>query len=157
MNNIYFPDEKIEENDLYFICYMIERIARRLHQHNRYVVNAIQREQWCHLLSVANVLHCENPLQVEDNWIGEYHLEEGSFDITKVDVTLAEIIPTPTQMGKVYCRLILNTLGADEEYVDGLLRIYNNPVCNVIDDYNCSAFYEPSYVQARAFRDGGFY
>ena len=27
MKNKYFPDEDIEENDLYFICYMIERVS----------------------------------------------------------------------------------------------------------------------------------
>ena len=39
MMNIYFPSEEIEENDLFFICYMIERVARRLHQKNKYIVN----------------------------------------------------------------------------------------------------------------------
>ena len=39
MTNIYFPDEKIEKDDVYFICYMIERVARRIHQKNSYVVN----------------------------------------------------------------------------------------------------------------------
>ena len=28
MKNKYFPDEDIEINDLYFVCYMIERVAR---------------------------------------------------------------------------------------------------------------------------------
>ena len=41
MMNIYFPDEEITDNDLYFICYMIERVARKLHQKNKYVVNTI--------------------------------------------------------------------------------------------------------------------
>ena len=41
MMNIYFQDEEITTNDLYFICYMIERVARKLHQKNCYVVNAI--------------------------------------------------------------------------------------------------------------------
>ena len=35
MTNIYFPNEGITVNDLYFICYMIERVARKLHQRNR--------------------------------------------------------------------------------------------------------------------------
>ena len=77
MTNKYFPDEEIQTNDLYFICYMIERVARRIHQRNKYVVNAIGRESLVHLISVANVLHCENPLQVEDDWIEEYSLVEG--------------------------------------------------------------------------------
>ena len=29
-----------------------------------------------HLLSCAGVLHCENPLKVEDDWIKDYALEE---------------------------------------------------------------------------------
>ena len=99
MMNIYFPDEEITDNDLYFICYMIERVARKLHQKNKYVVNTIGRDALKHLISVANVLHCENPLQVEDGWIEEYHLQEGDYDITDVDRELAEIIPTPLEMG----------------------------------------------------------
>ena len=69
MKNKYFPDEMIDTDDLYYICYMIERVARRIHQRNKYVVNAIGRESLVHLISVANVLHCENRLQVEDDWI----------------------------------------------------------------------------------------
>lgn len=30
-----FPEEQITENDLYFLCYMIERVARKLHQKNK--------------------------------------------------------------------------------------------------------------------------
>ena len=30
MTNIYFPEEKVTVNDLYFVCYMVERIARQL-------------------------------------------------------------------------------------------------------------------------------
>ena len=32
MSNIYFPDEEITFNDLYFVCYMIERVARSIKQ-----------------------------------------------------------------------------------------------------------------------------
>lgn len=156
MINIYFQDEEITTNDLYFICYMIERVARKLHQKNYYVVNAIGKDELLHLISVANVLHCENPLQVEDDWINEYELKAGDYDITNVDRELAEIIPTPLEMGKVYQRLISDTLQPGEDYVDGIIRAYNDEICEVIDNYNCSAFYEPSYVIARAYQNGGF-
>ena len=156
MTNIYFPDEEITKNDLYFMCYMIERVARRLHQKNEYVVNSVGKEALEHLISVANVLHCENPLQVEDDWIDEYHLEQGEFDITDIDTELAEKVPTPTEMGKVYQRLIVDTGLPDENYVDGIIRVYNDNICDTIDNYNCSAFYEPSYVIARAYHNGGF-
>lgn len=156
MTNIYFQDEEITTNDLYFICYMIERVARKLHQKNRYVVNAVGETALKHLISVANVLHCENPLQVEGDWIHDYGLKPGDYDVTNVDRELAEIIPTPLEMGKVYQRLISDTLQPGEDYVDGIIRVYNDDICEVIDNYNASAFYEPSYVIARAYQNGGF-
>ena len=156
MRNIYFPEEEITSDDLYFICYMIEKVARQLKQCNKYVVNAIGADGFRHLLSCAQALHCENPLKVASDWIADYALEEGNFDITDVDPELAGVIPTELDMGAVYQRLIVDTLSSKEDYVDGILRVYNNPICETIDNYNCSAFYEPSYVIARAYQDGGF-
>lgn len=156
MKNIYFPDEEIEVNDLYFICYMIERVARHIHQKNKYVVNTIGKEGLYHLISVANVLHCENPLKVENDWIKDYNLQNSDYDITQVDKELVRSIPSPLEMGEVYQRLITDTLTTQEDYVDGIIRIYNDSICDVIDNYNCSAYYEPSYVVARAYQAGGF-
>ena len=81
-----------------------------MHQRNKYIVNSIQKDEWERLISLANVLHCENPLKIEAEWIEEYSLEKGEFDITEVDPDLVNEIPSETQMGKVYTRLILSTL-----------------------------------------------
>ena len=156
MMNKYFPEEEIVADDLYFMCYMIERVARKLHQHNKYVINAIGKDELYHLISCANVLHCENPEKVEAEWIENYGLAGSDFDITEVNKELVDKIPTPLDMGAVYQRLISDTLDEDENYVDGILRVYNNEICETIDNYNCSAFYEPSYVIARAYQNGGF-
>lgn len=156
MKNIFFSEEKITDNDLYFVCYMIERVARKLHQKNQYVVNHISKEEWERIISLAGVLHSENPLKIESEWIEEYHLEESGFDITDVNAELVDEIPSETQMGKVYMRLILSTLRPEEDYVEGMIRVYNNDLCEIIDNYNCSAYYEPSYVITRAYHNGGF-
>ena len=156
MKNIYFPDENISENDLYFVCYMIERVSRRIHQRNSYTVNKIKKNGLSRQLSLANILHCENPIKVEADWIDEYGLENGNFDITDVDPELAGNIPKETQIGKVYKRAIAATMSSEEDYADAILRVYNDPLCKIIDNYNSSAFYEPSYVIARAFHTGAF-
>lgn len=39
---------------------------------------------------------------------------------------------------------------------DAILRVYNNPICEIIDDYNCSAYYDPSPYIARSYYAGGF-
>ena len=156
MTNMFFPDEEIKTDDLYFVCYMIERIARQLHQPNKYVVNAMGHDELAKKLSMADVLHSENPLAVASNWIEEYGMQAGSFDVTQVNPELCERIPTATQMGKVYKRLILNTLNSNEDYADGILRVYNDPICETIDNYNGSAYYEPSPYIARSYYAGGF-
>lgn len=97
------------------------------------------------------MLHAQNPLDVEEDWIQEYHLENGKFDILNVDKELVSWVPTALQMGKVYQRLICDTALPNEDYVEGIVRVYNHEICDVIDNYNCSAYYEPSYVIARAY------
>ena len=155
MNNKYFPDEEIGFNDIYFVCYMIERIARKLHQHNRYVVERMGENGLYRQLSLASTTHCLNPLQVEDEWIEEYHMEKGTFDITNINLSYTDKVPSPTQMGKVYARLIQSVSNPDN-LLHVFRQVYNSPVSDTIDNYNCSAYYEPSYVQKRAYFNGGF-
>jgi len=156
MMNVFFEDEEIKQNDLYFMCYMIEKIARTLHIRNRDVVNAIGYNELVKKISLANVLHSENPLKVVDEWIDEYDLKKGNFDILNVDKELVEKVPTETQMGKVYKRLILNTLKPNEDYIQGLIRVYNDQICEIIDDYNSSAYYEPLPTIIRSYYNSSF-
>lgn len=156
MINIFFEDEEIKEDDLYFICYIIERIARTLHVRNKDVVNAIGYDELVRKISLANVLHSENPLKVVDDWIKEYNLKKGDFNILDVDKELVEKPPTERQMGKVYKRLIINTLEPNEDYIQGLIRVYNNEICNIIDDYNCSAYYESTPTLVRSYYNSSF-
>ena len=156
MTNVFFPDEQISKDDVYFVCYMIERVARKLNQPKRYVVNAMGHDELAKKLSLADTLHSENPLAVEADWIDEFHLQSGEYDVTKVNPDLCQAIPTATQMGKVYKRLVLNTLQPGEDYADAILRVYNNSICDVIDNYNSSAYYEPSPYIARSYYAGYF-
>jgi len=43
-----------------------------------------------------------------------------------------------------------------EDYADGMIRVYNHPICEIIDDYNSSAYYEPSYFLTRCYWAGSF-
>lgn len=156
MSNIYFPDEQITFNDLYFVCYMIERTARNLKQHNRYVAEKIGQEELVRQLSIAATNHCLNPEQVVADWIEEYKLERGDFDVTIVDPRFTTKVPSETQMGKVYARLVDSITPEDGNLADSILKVYASPICESIDNYNSSAYYEPSYVQTRAYMNGCF-
>ena len=156
MKNRYFKDEDITPNDLLFVCSMIERVARKVHRRNREVVNAMGAEGLAHELSCAPTSHCENPEKVVADWIAHYRLTPSDADVTKVDPRLVASVPTPTQMGGVYQRLIRDTATPGENENDGIIRVYNHPICETIDNYNASAYYEPSYWIARAYRIGTF-
>lgn len=72
---------------------MIERVARKIHQPNRYVVNSIGKDAM-------------------------YHLQNRTFDISDVEKELVSQIPTALQMGKVYQRLIRDTSQQNENYFE---------------------------------------
>lgn len=119
-------------------------------------INAIGYDELAKKISLASVLHCENPLKVVDDWIKEYDLKKGDFDILNVDKELVEKPSSETQMGKVYKRLILNTLETNEDYIHGLIRVYNAEICDIIDDYNSSAYYEPLTTIIRSYYNSSF-
>jgi len=155
MINIYFPNEKITFNDLYFVCYMIERTARNIKQRNRYVVEKMGCEGLARQLSIAETNHCLPPQEVVDTWKEEYHLQSGNVDVTIIDKRFTDKVPSETQMGKVYARLV-SSVSEDGDLVNGIRNVYSSPICDAIDNYNSSAYYEPSYVQTRAYLDNHF-
>lgn len=126
-----------------------------MHQRNRYVVESLGSDGLLHELSVAETNHCLNPEQVEDEWIATYGLTQGNFDITEADPRFTDKVPSPTQMGKVYARLI-QSVDADDNLPEAIKAVYSSRVSDTIDNYNTGAYYEPSYVQTRAFLNGGF-
>ena len=107
------------------------------------------------------MLHCENIEQVVDDTINKYNLQQGNFDIFDLDEYLYPKPPTALQMGKVYKYLIIDTEEKrpkgqpDENYVEGILRVYNHPICEVIYNYNCSAYYESYYILVDAYNHNG--
>ncbi|HAV18571.1 MAG TPA: hypothetical protein DCX18_05035 [Erysipelotrichaceae bacterium] len=50
----------------------------------------------------------------------------GDFDITKVDQYIAKIIPHAHDMGRVCQQWILVSMNTNEDYLDGIIRVYNN-------------------------------
>ena len=154
--NIDFPEREITFDDLKFVCYMIERTARRIKQPNAYVVDHVGKDELLRNLSLADVLHSENPDDVADRWMTEYKLEEGTTDVLDIDKTLTPTPPTALQMGKVYARLIHSVQNSQDNLVDSIINVYHSPICQQLDNYNCSAYYEPSYVITRAYNQGNF-
>ena len=103
MINKYFEDEEITENDLLFMCFMIELVARKLRQRNKYVVNTVGYDNLYHLISVASVLHCENPDKVADDWIKDFGLNcKMKLELRNWDKGACPFIPIRAAAGPLF-------------------------------------------------------
>ena len=137
--------EDQKQNDLFFVCGLVEYIARKTRNKRDVVVNAIGKEGIRHIYDYADVYHCENIDRLNDEFIAEYHIPEGKYDnLSKAKYR----IPTHWEIGKVYKRLIIDVATAtNSDYIDTLMAVFNSWIVEEIDNYNSSMFYEsPSYL-----------
>ena len=84
------------KDDLFYVCSMIEFVARETHNKCKDVVARLSDKALAHQLKVASVNHCLSFEQVCDEWIEEYEIPEGSFD----NITTCKYeVPTVTAIG----------------------------------------------------------
>ena len=132
-------------NDLFFVCSLIEYVARKTKNERKVIVNAMGTEGVSHYLNLAEVYHCENIDKVTDEIIRKYHIQEGSYDnVAKAK----DSIPTFWDMGKVLYRLIYEKSKCENlTLVESLCSVYNSWIMRKMDDYNCSMYYENTSYQ----------
>lgn len=137
--------EKQKDNDLFYVCSLIDYMARKTKNVRAVIVNQLGKARIEKIYELADVYHCDNIERVSDDFIEEAKIEMGIFDNVK-DCRYA--IPSYWDIGKVYKRLIKQV--AQEEgksVVETLIEIYNSFISPKIDDYNSSLYYEnPSYI-----------
>ncbi|MEG2514461.1 MAG: hypothetical protein RSA92_03915 [Bacteroidaceae bacterium] len=139
--------EDKKQNDLFFVCSLIDYIARRTKNERKVVVNALGKDKLEHLYDLADVYHSENIDQITHELVNECPISIGVFD----NVAACQYrIPTHWDMGKVYHRLIIDVCKAENKSaIDSLMEVYNSWISASIDDYSSSMYYEnPSYLFA---------
>ena len=137
--------ESQKENDLFFVCSLIEYIARKTNNTKKYIVEKLGKEKIQKIYDLAEVYHSENIEKVSDELIQEAKIENGNYDIiSKCEYN----VPTHWDIGKVYKRLIVMLCNNDEEkYIDTAIEVLTSWIIEKIDNYNSSMYYEnPSYI-----------
>lgn len=155
------------DNDLFFVCWMIERIARKTHNKPKGIVNVMGKKNLLDMYKFANVMHCENPLAIEDEYIEECNITDGDFD--NICVCRFEP-PLDTAKGKTYMWLIMNTfekecnwkdyetnLNNREEIIEKLIEVYNSDLADIIEDYNTTLYTESPQHLYRCYTTGDIY
>lgn len=75
-------DEK-RKDDIYYVCTMIEYVARITKNHRKDVVCKLSKKSIEHQLRVAEVNHCLSFEQVADEWIEQYGMHNKASEIVK--------------------------------------------------------------------------
>lgn len=136
--------EAQNENDLFFICSLIEYIARKTKNKKSYIIEKIGKENIKNVYNLAEIYHSENIEKVSDELIQKHKIEIGDYDIISRCRTN---IPNFWELGRVYQRLIIMINKNENEYIDTLIQVLSSWIIEKIDNYNSSMYYEnPSYI-----------
>lgn len=136
--------ENDNDNNLFFVCSIIEYIARKTKNTKEYIVKKLGKENINKIYTLAEVYHSENIEKVTDEIINDNKIETGNYDIIK---KCKYKIPTFWEIGKVYQRLIIKISNNQSEYINTLICVLTSWIIPKIDNYNSSLYYEnPSYI-----------
>lgn len=132
--------EDKKANDLFFTCSLIDYIARKTRNKRRFVVEKLNKEKIEKIYDLADIYHSDNIQQVAEDFIEEAGIPIGIFDNVK---ECRYAIPTHWDMGKVYKRLIIGVSATKNiGVIEALFEVYASFICDLIDDYNGSFYYE---------------
>lgn len=136
--------ESKEDNDLFFVCSLIEYIARKTKNTKKEVVSKLGEANIKKLYELADVYHSENIEKVSDEFIEKSEIKMGNYDnIQNCEYS----IPTYWDIGKVYKRLIIMVDNGKKNYVETLIEVLTSWIITKIDNYNSSMYYEnPDYL-----------
>ena len=144
------------DNDLFFVCSLIEHIGRATKNRRADVVSALGKDVLTRYLELADVYHCEPIENTAMDLIEKRGVVEGVFDNTAG----ISNVPTVFDIAKVYKRLIISVAESNGVTpVDALSNVYTSWISDKISDYGCSMFYENpeylylSYVEGEPIKD----
>lgn len=141
---------KRNNNDLFFLCSLIEQLGRDLHLERGQVVEQLGERSLQALFEHSDVLHCEPIEKVADDVAGEFGLSRGDFD----NVAPARYaVPDVWTVGKVFARLIEDS--SDEENIlQVLIAVFTSWITKKISDFNSAFYYQPRDYIAECYRQG---
>jgi hypothetical protein len=134
-----------EHNDLFFVCSLIEYIARKVKSNRDAVANSIGEKELNKIFNLANVYHSENIDKISDEFISKFSIANGNFATESL-----YSVPSHWDIGKVYKRLIIDIARHEQiDFISALIKAYNSPISGKIENFNSSFYYEnPNYIFA---------
>ena len=139
-----------ERNDYFYVCSLIEYIARETLNHRSDIVKTIGKEGIEKLLHDAEVDHCLSFEQVSDEVISYYGIGQGNFDtITGCKYS----VPSFLDIGKLY-RIMIEDCAQPGKEIDELIEIFSSFISDEISKFQTDLYYQnPSYLEC-SYKEG---
>jgi hypothetical protein len=141
---------KINENDLFFTCSLLEFIGRQMKQRRSAVANMLGKDIIMHIYHHADVLHCEVIEKTADYFENYCKIPIGNFDCV---ADCKYTVPSYWDIGQVYMRLIRSAY-KEGDLGDTIMAVYNSFICDAISNFNSDLFYQPPDYLFACYEEG---
>ena len=140
------------ENDVFFVCSLIEYLGRKTKNTKKTIVEKLGYNKIKKIYDLADVYHSENIEKITDELIEENNILIGDYDILKNIKNNNP--PSYWDMGKVYQRLVKMISSDENDYVNKILEVMSSWIIPHFDNYDSSLYFEsPSYLLA-CYKEG---
>lgn len=137
------------DNNLFFVCSLIEYIARQTKNRRNDVVKKLETDVK-QIYDYADVFHCEPIAKVADDFIVKDNIENGGYDNIS---SCRYSVPDYWDIGEVFARLIEDCCGA-KDIIEGLKEVYDSWITEAIMNFNSDLYYQPRDYIAECYRAG---
>ncbi|MDO5388360.1 MAG: hypothetical protein Q4F63_03915 [Clostridia bacterium] len=125
------------DNNLFFVCSLIEFIGREVKLKRSDVVKALGEDVIRRIYNFADVFHCEPIAKVADDFITMCNIKSGDYDNVR---ECKYEVPDYWTIGEVYERLIEDI--GENDVIEALLEVYGSWISDAISNYNSDFFYQ---------------
>lgn len=129
---------KEDKNDLFYVCSLIEYIARVTKNRISDIVKILGKNELKRQFELAEVNHSLSFEEVSDEIIEEFDIEEGDYDFIGRCIYK---VPSYLSIGKNYQRLIEDVYNESNDLVEDFYNVMTSFITDEMSNYNSSFYY----------------
>ncbi len=140
-----------EKDNLFYLCSLIEYIARKTKNHRGDVVRKIGKRELKRLYQISEVNHCLSFEQVSDEVIAFCDISYGNYDMVS---SCRYEVPSYTNIGANYQRLIINVCKDNCDIIDTLYEVFLSFISDVMSNFNSDFYYQNDSYMKECYLEG---
>ena len=137
------------QNDLFYTASILEYTARATRNKRSVIAECIGVQGIQAILNHAGVNHCLPFSQVAEELIQDYGIPTGTF----APEDRAEKVPSASEIGKVYMRLVEDAQSDPRKYPEELAAVFQSKISEWMTEYESAFYYSPRDYVLDCYRE----